>query len=153
MADETPENPVAAVDVNAFNRQLIEEYRANGGKLSGPFGQVPMLLLTTTGAKSGKQHTTPLAYQPDGDKVYVFGSFAGGPKNPAWFHNLVASPKVTVEVGPDTYEATAVVTSGDEHDKVWQRQKAAVPNFSDYEKKTASTTGRTIPVIRLDRKS
>ena len=142
MADETP-------DVRDFNQQLIAEFRANAGQLSGGFGQVPMLLLTTTGAKSGTQHTTPLAYQPDGDKIYVFGSFAGGPKNPAWYHNLVANPTVTVEVGADTTEATAVVTSGAEREQVWERQKAAVANFADYEK----STDRTIPVVRLDRKS
>jgi deazaflavin-dependent oxidoreductase (nitroreductase family) len=147
MPDEN-ESPITAADVNEFNRKLIEEYRANGGKLSGGFDRVPMLLLTTTGRKSGKKHTTPLAYQPDGDDIYVFGSFAGGPRHPAWYHNLVADPDVTVEVGPDAYPATAVILEGDERDRVFDRQKRDVQNFADYEQKTT----RTIPVIRLDRK-
>jgi deazaflavin-dependent oxidoreductase (nitroreductase family) len=147
MPDEN-ESPITAADVNEFNRKLIEEYRANGGKLSGGFDRVPMLLLTTTGRKSGKKHTTPLAYQPDGDDIYVFGSFAGGPRHPAWYHNLVANPDVTVEVGPDAYPATAVILEGDERDRVFDRQKRDVQNFADYEQKTT----RTIPVIRLDRK-
>jgi deazaflavin-dependent oxidoreductase (nitroreductase family) len=142
------DNPITAADVNDFNRQLIDEFRANGGKLSGGFGRVPMLLLTTTGRKSGRKHTTPLAYQPDGDDIYVFGSFAGGPKHPAWYHNLVANPDVTIEVGPDTFDATAVVLTGDERDRVFERQKKDIPNFADYETKTT----RVIPVIRLDRK-
>jgi deazaflavin-dependent oxidoreductase (nitroreductase family) len=148
MADETNESPITANDVNDFNRKLIEEFRANGGKLSGGFGQVPMLLLTTTGRKSGRKHTTPLAYQPDGDQIYVFGSFAGGPKNPAWYHNLVADPEVTIEVGPETFEGTAVVLEGDERNRIFERQKKDIPNFAEYEQKTT----RTIPVVRLDRR-
>jgi deazaflavin-dependent oxidoreductase (nitroreductase family) len=152
MPDEPAANrndsPLTAADVNDFNRQLINEFRANGGKLSGGFGRVPMLLLTTTGAKSGRKHTTPLAYRPDGDDIYVFGSFAGGPKNPAWYHNLVADPNVTIEVGPDTVDATAVLLTGDERDRIFELQKKDIPNFADYEAKTT----RVIPVIRLDRK-
>ena len=148
MPDES-DSPITAADVNDFNRKLIEEFRANGGKLSGGFGQVPMLLLTTTGRKSGRRHTTPLAYQPDGDDIYVFGSFAGGPRHPAWYHNLVANPDVTVEVGPDSYDATAVVLEGAERDRVFDRQKRDIPNFAEYEQKTT----RVIPVVRLDRKA
>jgi deazaflavin-dependent oxidoreductase (nitroreductase family) len=148
MPDEN-ESPITAPDVNEFNRKLIEEFRANGGKLSGGFGQVPMLLLTTTGRKSGRRHTTPLAYQPDGDRIYVFGSFAGGPRHPAWYHNLVANPDVTVEVGTETFDGTAVVLEGDERNRVFDRQKRDIPNFADYEQKTT----RVIPVVRLDRKS
>ena len=147
MPDEN-ESPITASDVNDFNRKLIDEYRETGGKLSGGFERVPMLLLTTTGRKSGRRHTTPLAYQPDGEKIYVFGSFAGGPRHPAWYHNLVANPDVTVEVGPDTIDATAVVLEGDERDRVFEKQKRAIPNFAEYEEKTT----RVIPVVRLDRK-
>jgi deazaflavin-dependent oxidoreductase (nitroreductase family) len=148
MADEQNESPITASDVRDFNTKLIDEFRANQGQLSGGFGQVPMLLLTTTGRKSGRKHTTPLAYQPDGDKIYVFGSFAGGPKNPAWYHNLVADSDVTVEVGPETFDGTAVVLDGNERDRVFDRQKRDIPNFAEYEQKTT----RVIPVIRLDRK-
>jgi deazaflavin-dependent oxidoreductase (nitroreductase family) len=147
MADETSDNPTTAPDVRDFNTKLIEEFRANAGKLSGGFGQVPMLLLTTTGAKSGRKHTTPLAYQPADGKIYVFGSFAGGPKNPAWYHNLVANPHATVEVGPETVEVNAVVTSGDERERLFERQAELFPQFADYAQKTT----RQIPVIALER--
>ncbi|HZP30224.1 MAG TPA: nitroreductase family deazaflavin-dependent oxidoreductase [Acidimicrobiia bacterium] len=146
--DEQDASPITAADVGDFNRKLVEEFRANGGKLSGAFGQVPMLLLTTTGRKSGRRHTTPLAYRPEGDAIYVFGSFAGGPRHPAWYHNLVANPDVTVEVGPETFEGTAVVLDGAERDAVFERQKADIQQFAEYEARTT----RVIPVVRLDRK-
>jgi deazaflavin-dependent oxidoreductase (nitroreductase family) len=133
--------------VNDFNRSLIEEFRANDGKLSGHFAGAPLMLLTTTGAKTGRQHTTPIVYQPDGDRVLVFASKAGADTNPAWFHNLVANPVVTVEVPGDRYEARAVVIAGAERDRLFDAQKARMPGFADYERKTT----RKIPVVALER--
>jgi deazaflavin-dependent oxidoreductase (nitroreductase family) len=137
--------------VNDFNRSLIEEFRANDGKVGGNFEGSPMLLLTTTGAKTGREHTTPVVYLPDLDgnanRIYVFASKAGAPTNPAWYHNLLANPIVTVELPGDTFEARAVVAEGDERDRVWTEQKTRMPGFADYEQKTT----RTIPVVALER--
>jgi deazaflavin-dependent oxidoreductase (nitroreductase family) len=132
---------------NDFNEQIISEFRANAGKVGGPFEGAPMVLLTTTGAKSGKKHTTPLVYLAEGDRMYVIASKAGAPTNPAWYHNLVANPRVTVEQGTDTYEADAVVLKGDERDRVFAAQVAVMPGFAEYQAKTT----RVIPVIELQR--
>jgi deazaflavin-dependent oxidoreductase (nitroreductase family) len=134
-------------DVNDFNRNLIAEFRANEGKVEGAFGGAPLLLLTTTGAKSGRRHTTPLVHLNDDGRIYVFGSMGGAPKNPAWYHNLVANPDVTVELPGDTFEARAVAVAGDERERIWTAQKDAMPAFKDYEAKT----DRQIPVIVLER--
>jgi deazaflavin-dependent oxidoreductase (nitroreductase family) len=133
--------------VNVFNRSVIDEFRSNDGKLSGPFEGAPLLLLTTTGAKSGHKHTTPLAYLRDGERIVVFGSKAGAPTHPAWYHNLVANPTVTVELPGEQYDARAVVTEGEERDRLFAQQKSAMPGFADYERKTT----RQIPVIALER--
>jgi len=137
--------------VNDFNRPVIEEFRANDGKLTGNFADAPLLLLTTTGAKSGRRHTTPVAYLVDGDgpdaRIAVFASMAGAPTNPAWFHNLRANPNVTVELPGEQFEARAVVLEGEERDRLWTEQKSRMPGFADYERKTA----RTIPVVVLER--
>src|SRR5437879_5339824 len=123
--------------VNEFNRNLIDEFRANHGKVTGIFDGAPLLLLTTTGAKSGNQHTTPLVYHQDGDRIVVFGSKGGAPTHPAWFHNLVANPDVTVELpGEKTLEARAVVVDGAQRERLFAAQKAAMPAFAEYEKKT-----------------
>ena len=134
-------------EVNEFNRNLIAEFRANNGKVEGAFGGAPLLLLTTTGAKTANQHTTPLVHLNDGGQIYVFGSMGGAPKNPAWYHNLVVNPDVTVELPGDTFEARAVPVAGDERDRIWTAQKEAMPAFKDYEAKT----DRQIPVILLER--
>ncbi|NVI87904.1 nitroreductase family deazaflavin-dependent oxidoreductase [Actinomadura sp. BRA 177] len=129
-----------------FNTQVIEEFRANGGRVGGPFEGGRLLLLTTTGARSGAPHTTPLGYLPDGlERVLVIASAGGAPKNPAWFHNLVANPRVTVESGAFTYEADAVVLEGDERDAAFARAVEADPGWGEYEAKS----GRTLPVIAL----
>ena len=133
--------------VNDFNHNLIDEFRANGGKVVGAFEGTPLLLLTTTGAKSGRKHTTPLVYRPDGDRVAVFGSKGGAPSHPAWYLNLVANPGVTVELPGDTFEARAVVVEGAERDRIFSAQKQAMPAFAEYESKT----DRQIPVILLER--
>ena len=106
-----------------------------------------MLLLHTTGAKSGKERVNPLAYQADGDRYVVFASKGGAPTNPDWFHNLLANPHVTVEVGDESFPATARVAEGEEHERLWSRQKELMSTFADYESKTT----RVIPVVVLER--
>ncbi len=135
-------------DVRDFNAKLIDEYRATGGKPSGPFEGAPLLLLTTTGAKSGQPRTSPVVYAKDGDDLVIFGSYAGADRHPAWYHNLVANPQVSVEVGDESFEADAVVTEGEERDRLFAAQVAAMPPFAEYEKKTS----RVIPVVRLRRR-
>src|ERR1700716_4166481 len=107
-------------DQGDYNRKLIEEFRANRNKTDGPFAGRPLLLLTTTGAKSGQSRTSPMMYVKDGDRLLVIASNIGAPKHPAWYHNLVAHPDVTVEVGADRFDATAVVTGGEERERLWR---------------------------------
>ena len=133
--------------VNDFNRPIIEEFRANDGRVAGAFEGAPLLLLTTTGAKTGRKHTVPVVYLRDGDRIFVFGSKAGAPTHPAWYHNLVANSTVTVELPGERFAARAVVTEGEERDRLFDRQKALMPGFADYERKTS----RQIPVIALER--
>ena len=135
-------------EMQEFNQRIIAEFRANEGRVGPPFEGAPMVLLTTTGAKSGKQRTTPLVYLPNGERVVVFASKAGAPTDPDWYRNLVANPDVTVEVGTEKYEATAVVTGGEERDGLYAQQASKFPNFAEYEKKT----DRVIPVVALERK-
>ena len=128
-----------------WNAPIIEEFRANGGRVE-QFGD-HLVLLHTTGAKSGKERVNPLAYQPDGDRIVVFASKAGAPTNPDWFHNVLANPQVQVETGSETYAAVARVAEGEERERLWARQKELMPGFADYE---AATT-RQIPVVILER--
>lgn len=132
---------------NDWNEKVIEEFRANQGRVGGPFEGAPMVLLTSTGAKTGKPHTTPLMYLPDGDRVVVFASKGGAPTHPEWFTNLVANPKVRAEVGTESFEANAVVAEGDERDRLFEEQKRRYPQFGEYEAKTT----RKIPVVILER--
>ncbi len=134
-------------DPNDWNRKIIEEFRANGGAVGGPFEGAPLLLLTTTGAKSGRAHTTPVMYLADGDRYVVFASKAGAPTNPAWYHNLRANPRVHLEVGSDAFEAQAVVLTGEERDRLYALQAERFPGFAEYQQKTV----RVIPVIALER--
>src|SRR5438094_4307098 len=106
----------------ARNRKVIEDFRADAGKIPGRNSDFPLLLLTTTGAKTGQRRTTPVAYLADGDRVVVFASKGGGPASPDWYHNLVANPTVGVEVGPETYDARAVVATGEERERLYSRQ-------------------------------
>jgi deazaflavin-dependent oxidoreductase (nitroreductase family) len=129
---------------NDWNRRVIEEFRANGGQVA-QFGAMLLVLLTTTGAKSGRSHTTPLACLEDGDRLVVFGSKAGAPSHPDWYHNLVANPQVTVEFGSEKFAATAVVTAGPERDALYARQAERAPVFAEYQAKTE----RQIPVVAL----
>lgn len=129
-----------------FNQQIIDEFRANAGRVGGPFEGARLLLLTTTGASSGARHTTPLAYLPDGaERVLVIASAGGSDKHPDWFHNLVANPQVTVEVGSFTYEAKADVLTGAERDRLFARAAEANPGWAAYQAKT----DRVIPVVAL----
>ncbi|WP_395358849.1 nitroreductase/quinone reductase family protein [Streptomyces sp. YH02] len=135
-----------------FNQQVIEEFRANGGRVGGMFEGAALLLLTTTGARSGRAHTNPAVYVRDGARLLVFASNAGGPKHPAWFHNLSADPYVTVELGTpegtvERFGATAVVTEGEERDRLYAEQADRDPGFAAYQ----AATDRTIPVVALHR--
>jgi deazaflavin-dependent oxidoreductase (nitroreductase family) len=134
-------------ELNDFNQRVIAEFRANEGKVGGQMAGMPVMLLTTTGAKTGRALTKPLAYTKDGDRIALIASFAGSPKHPAWFNNLVANPTVTVEVGSDRYQARAIVTSGAERQRLFNAQAALMPIFHDYQKKTS----REIPVVVLER--
>src|SRR5579862_5424779 len=131
-----------------FNQGLIKEFRANGGKvLSGPFVNAPLLLLTTTGAKSGRPFTTPLVYTKDGNRIVIIASKGGFPTNPAWFHNLKAHPTVTLEVGTEKFQAKANITKDPERQRLFDAQAKVMPTFNDYQKATT----RQIPVIALER--
>jgi deazaflavin-dependent oxidoreductase (nitroreductase family) len=134
-------------ELNDFNQRIITEFRANQGKVGGQFESVPLILLTTTGAKTGRSLTKPLAFTRDGDRIVLIASFAGSPHDPAWFVNLVAHPEVTVELGSDRFQARAVVTSGAERQRLFDQQAEKLPVFNDYQKKTA----RQIPVVVLNR--
>jgi len=135
-------------DQNTYDRQLIEEFRANRGKSGGPMEGRPLLLLTTTGAKSGQLRTTPMMYIPDGDRLLVIASNAGAPVHPDWYRNLVAYPEVTVEVGNEIFEAIAIVTEGPERQRLWTRVVELYPFFADHQAKVT----RQIPVIVLERR-
>lgn len=132
-----------------FNERIIEEFRANKGVVGGPFAGAPMLLLATTGAKSGQPRMNPLVYLPDGDRFIIFASKGGSPNNPAWYHNLVAHPQTTIEVGTETIPIIATVITGEEHDRLYATQSSLRPAFADYQEKTA----RRIPVIALSRRT
>jgi deazaflavin-dependent oxidoreductase (nitroreductase family) len=135
-------------EANEWNRKVIDEFRANEGVVGGMFEGMPILLVRTTGAKSGAARINPVAYQRlDDDTVAVFASYGGAPKNPDWFHNLVANPDVTVEIGTDTYAARARVATGEERERIWEAEKALMPQFAEYETKT----DRQIPVVVLEK--
>jgi len=129
-----------------FNEKIIDEFRANGGKVGGAFEGSPLLLLQTTGAKTGRTRVKPLVYRRDGDRLIVFGTKGGSPTHPEWLYNLGANPRVTVEVGSDRFKADARVALPDERDRLWRLQTQDVPVFADYQKKT----DRTIPVVILE---
>jgi deazaflavin-dependent oxidoreductase (nitroreductase family) len=134
-------------DYNDFNGKIIEEFRANGGRVGGRFQGVDVLLLHHTGARTGAERISPLGYQLVGEGYAVFGSKAGGPTNPGWYHNLVANPDVTVEVGTDTVKVVARIAEPTERDVIWARQKERSPQFAAYEETAAP---RKIPVVVLD---
>jgi deazaflavin-dependent oxidoreductase (nitroreductase family) len=135
----------APADMHAFNRQIIDEFRANGGVVGGPFEGAPMLLLTHTGAKSGVERTTPLVHTRDGDDYVIIASKGGAPSSPDWYHNLLANPEASIEVGDETIPVTARAAEGDERQRLYDAQAAMMPNFAEY----ARQTDRVIPVIVL----
>jgi deazaflavin-dependent oxidoreductase (nitroreductase family) len=128
-----------------FNTRIIEEFRANEGRVGGMFEGVPLLLLHHTGARSGESRINPLAYQSDAGRYVVFASKGGAPSNPAWYHNLMAHPNATIEVGSDTVDVVASEARGEERDRLYRTQAERVPQFGEYEAKTS----RVIPVILL----
>jgi deazaflavin-dependent oxidoreductase (nitroreductase family) len=136
-------------DPNDWNATIIEEFRANEGRVGGNFEGAPLLLLHTVGAKSGTPRINPIMYQQVGDDLAVFASAAGSDKHPDWFHNLVAHPDVRVEVGTDTVEMRARITDGDERRSIWETQKERYPGFAEYE----AATDREIPVVILERRA
>lgn len=137
-------------DFLEFNKGVIEEFRSNDGVCTGPFEGMPMILITMTGAKSGRELCSPLVYSTDGDDAVVIASKGGAPEHPNWYHNLVANPTVTVEIGTEKYEATANLAEGDERKRLFDAQAAKMPQFAEYES-SAAEHGREIPVFRLVR--
>ena len=130
-----------------WNQKIIEEFRANGGKVGGPFEGATMVLLHTTGAKSRAERLSPLVTQPDGGRRWlIFASKGGAPTNPDWFHNIKAGGPVSIEVGTETVAVSARVLEGEERERYWTKQKELMPGFAEYEQKTT----REIPVILLE---
>ncbi|NKB96930.1 MAG: nitroreductase family deazaflavin-dependent oxidoreductase [Pseudomonadales bacterium] len=136
-----------AEDVTSFNVRIIEEFRANNGVVGAPFAGAPLLLLGTIGAKSGAARVNPLAYTKDGEDLIIIASFAGADQHPPWFYNLKANPEVTVEVGSDTYQATAQIVDEPERTRLYTQMEEQMSTFTDYREKTE----RVIPVVRLQR--
>ena len=130
-----------------FNKKIVEEFRANGGKVGGMFAGAPMILIEMKGAKSGQVRTIPLVYSKDGDRYVIIASMAGAPNNPDWYHNLKAHPNVTVEIGAEKFKVKASLAAGAERERLFNQQAALLPVFNDYRKKTT----RQIPVFVLER--
>lgn len=137
----------APTDLQAFHVQRIAEFRANGGKLNPPLDTVPLLVLTTTGAKSGQGRATPMSYTRDGERIIVIAAAGGAPQHPAWYHNLVANPEVTVEVGGETFPARAMVAAEPERTRLFAQHAAQRPNFAESQRQTT----RQLPVVVLER--
>lgn len=140
---ETPD----AETVNAFNKSIIDEFRANDGKVGGQFEGASLLLLHTTGAKSGQPRVSPLAYFEIDGKLIIIGSFAGAPKDPAWVHNLRANPVARVEIGTDAFDVAAHELPADERAALFDKVTAVAPGFAEYQAKTS----RVIPLFELNR--
>lgn len=134
-------------DMHAFNQNLIAEFRANDGKLSGRLASSTLLLLTTTGARSGQSRTVPLGYGRDGDRLIVIAANAGAPAHPDWYHNLLANPDVRVELPGERFEARAIVLEGDDRERIIARQAEIVPWLPAQQQKT----GREIPIVAFER--
>ena len=143
MTEQTPDTAT----LHAFNKNIVDEFRANGGKVTGQFANSDLLLLTTTGAKSGQRRVSPLAYFRIDGKLIIIGSFAGAPVNPAWVHNLRANPQAHVEVGADAFDVTTRELPSAERDGLFPKLTAAAPGFAEYQAKTS----RVIPLFELQR--
>jgi len=133
--------------IDEVNQRVIKEFRANQGKVGGMFEGMPVLLMTMTGAKTGRTLVRPVCYTRDGDAIVIIASYGGAPHNPPWYHNLVANPAITVEVGAEKFRAKAVVTSGTERQRLFDQMAKQMSFFADYQKKTK----RQIPVLVLNR--
>lgn len=134
-------------DANDYNTQLIAEFRANEGKLGGPLAGAPMMLITTTGAKSGQPRTAPLMYTTDGDRFVIIASKGGAPTNPDWYHNIVANPEIIVEIGGETFPARAEIAVEPERTRLFDAHAALMPGFREYQ----NNTTRVIPVVTISR--
>jgi deazaflavin-dependent oxidoreductase (nitroreductase family) len=132
-------------DVNDWNRKIIDEFRANGGRVGGPFAGASLVLVHHYGARSGTERVSPMAYFRDGDRMLVIASAAGSPKNPDWYHNLKAHPQVTVEVGTETFPVRVEELPPTERDEKWREITAVAAGFATYQEKT----DRVIPVLAL----
>ena len=135
-------------DMDEFNKMIMDDFRANGGKVGGDFTGVPMVIVHHAGAKSGTVRHMPLCYLPNGDDVVIFASMGGAPTNPAWYHNLIANPDTEIEVGTEIRPVRVREAKGAERDELFERQKKAMPPFADYE----AATSRVIPVLVLERR-
>ena len=136
------------MDIQEYNKTIIEEFRANGGKVGGQFDGASLLLLTTRGAKSGLMRTNPLAYLADGENFVVIASYAGAPTSPPWYHNLLANPDVEIEAGVERIAARASIVEEPERSVLYEKMESVMPAFSEYRKKTT----RIIPVVMLTRR-
>jgi deazaflavin-dependent oxidoreductase (nitroreductase family) len=147
MTDTTPSRP-PRIDIREQNKAVIEQYRASSGKPSD--GAMPLVLLTTTGTRSGKEHTTPVCVREDGDDLVVAGTMGGMPRHPQWYTNLVANPELTVEYLGDTYRATAsTIENSTDRDRLFEMMSAVIPGIYGYQDKCRET--RQIPIVRLTR--
>jgi deazaflavin-dependent oxidoreductase (nitroreductase family) len=136
-----------AGDFGAYNQAVVDEFRDNGGQVTGMFAGAPLVLITHTGAKSGKQRTSPVVYTRDGDNIVVIASKGGAPTHPDWYRNLVANPGVTVELPNEKFNARARTATGEERARLFRAQADLMPNFDEYQKKTS----RELPVVVLER--
>ena len=139
----------ASSDRSNWNQPIIEEFRANAGKVGGYFEGTPMILIHHIGARSGTERVNPLAYLPDGDDMVIAASKGGAPTNPDWYHNLKAHPRIDVEVGTESFPVDATEVTGEERDALWHRLVEMRPGFGEYETKTT----RVFPMFRLTRVS
>lgn len=135
------------MELDELNRSVIEEFRANSGKVSGRFEDMPLLLITTPGARTGKIRTKPLVYIRDGNRYVVIASFAGAKNNPPWFHNLIANPEFDLEVGSEKFRARATVLAEPERTNLFNKMVEKMPIFAEYQAKTE----RIIPVLALEK--
>jgi deazaflavin-dependent oxidoreductase (nitroreductase family) len=142
-----PKDPADPTEMAAFNKTVIDEYRANDGKVDGVFEEGTMALLHHVGQRSGVERVNPLGYFTDGDRIFVVASFGGSDVNPAWYRNLLANPRTTVEIGSETIPVTAREVTGAERDERFAKISETIPMFADYQRKTT----RVIPVIELVR--
>jgi deazaflavin-dependent oxidoreductase (nitroreductase family) len=144
MTSSAPQN----IDWDAWNAGVVEQFRANQGTItSGRFAGRRLILLTTTGARSGQPRTAPLAFTRDGDRYVVIASKGGSPSHPDWYHNLVRNPVVTLETGEETFQARARIAEGEERERLYTAQAALMPTFAEYQRRTA----RQIPVVVFER--